>query len=97
MTFHFAPERGDWRVADIEVAGLMSVVFCGDGKSIVSAGKDGTIRVWKAADGSERARFAHDGATTAAVSPDGCTIASGSADTSILLWDVTPLELGARK
>src|SRR5262249_27849402 len=47
-------------------------VFRPDGKSIVSAGTDGTLRVWDVATGKELLKVSHGSAVNdVAVSPDG--------------------------
>ena len=76
-----------------------AVVFAPDGRSVVSASRDRTIKVWDIDGGREmRTLIGHDDWVNAlAVSPDGAMIASGSGrqtipaptrkDNTIRLWD----------
>jgi WD40 repeat protein len=70
-----------------------------DGKQIVSAGLDRTLKLWDAAEGKLVREFKafkekdfvkghRDGVFCVAFSPDGKTLASGSSDRSIKLWKV---------
>jgi WD40 repeat protein len=65
------------------------LTFSKDGKLLVSAGGDGTVRIWNGENGSS-VRTLTVGATTyaVAISPDGKQIASGSFDGQVRLWDV---------
>jgi RNA polymerase sigma factor (sigma-70 family) len=77
------------------------VTFTPDGKNLVTAGADQTVRLWNAADGHERRRFdmpetAKDLATPlrlqgglflTTLSPDGKLLASARQD-SVFLWEV---------
>jgi len=71
------------------------LAFSRDGRLLVSASDDGSVRVWNVATGEEQARcLGHQAAVVAvAISPDGQTIASASGDGSVKLWDpITGLE-----
>jgi WD40 repeat protein len=60
------------------------------GRYVVSAARDGLVRLWSLADGSPvRDLAGHRGDVQAAVfSPDGRQIASGALDFKAILWDV---------
>jgi WD40 repeat protein len=67
-----------------------AVDYSSDGKSIISGGVDGTIRLWDLTSAREAMKFeGHTGCITdVSFSPDGRTIASISLDGTIRLWDV---------
>lgn len=73
---------------------VFSVAVTPDGRRIVSASQDGTVKLWDLATGGLLRSFeGHKGAINAvAVTPDGRRIVSGGADRAIKLWD---LETGA--
>jgi hypothetical protein len=60
-----------------------------DGTWIVSASKDGTLRIWDVATGTKRATLAGltGGAWDCAVSPDGTSVVSASHDGTLRIWD----------
>ena len=76
---------------------ILSVSFSPDGNTIASGGGflDGTLRVWDVHIGRlQRTLKGHAAGSvlnSVAFSPDGNTIASGSSDSTILLWDVSPV------
>ena len=61
-----------------------------DGRSLISASSDGTVRVWEAATGLQRTCFPMGlGKIVAAdVSPDGTVAAVGGATGEIVVWDL---------
>jgi WD40 repeat protein len=65
-----------------------SVVFSADGCRALSAGKDGTVRLWDVATGEELLRAeGHAGAVhAAALSRDGKYALSGGEDGTVRLW-----------
>ncbi|MFL5240710.1 MAG: protein kinase domain-containing protein [Gemmataceae bacterium] len=71
---------------------IYSITFAGDGKTLVSAGHDRTVRVWDAATGQERNCLAHSGPVYAvAAAPDGTTLAAMTTET-VWVWDVASPE-----
>ena len=69
---------------------VYSVAWTPDGKGIVTAGFDNTVRLWDAATRKEIKAFkGHEGLVlSVAVSPDGKPILSGSLDKTAKAWDM---------
>jgi RNA polymerase sigma factor (sigma-70 family) len=69
---------------------VVGVDLAPDGRTALSAGLDGTVRLWDLERGEEVRRFdGHDGGVvTVAVSPDGRTALSGGQDGTLRVWDV---------
>ncbi len=76
--------------------GVFSVAISTDGKTIVSGGEDGTVRLW---DNSGKAIGkpikAHQGwVNSVAISTDGQTIVSGGSDWTVRLWEHSGKAIG---
>ncbi|MFZ2518861.1 MAG: hypothetical protein WA089_09190, partial [Anaerolineae bacterium] len=76
-------------------AGVRSAAYSPDGKRIVSASADQSVRIWDGETGDLlRTLEGHTGSVwSAAYSPDGSRIVSASADQSVRIWVSTIEEL----
>ncbi len=70
--------------------GIIGLSFSRDGKTLVSAGADGNIKIWNAATGNvQRTLSGHTNALYKAIfSPNEKLLASSSRDTTVRIWDV---------
>ena len=72
-----------------------SVTYSPNGRTLASADKDGTVRLWDANTGQSIAIFAGhtDWVTSVAYSPNGDTLVSGGRDNTVRLWDANTGQL----
>jgi WD40 repeat protein len=88
VTSFRAHARGRTWGSESNVTGL---VFRRDGRTLLSAGLDGSIRGWDARSGKPIGRLlrGHEGGVGAlALAPDGQALASGGVDERIAIWDL---------
>ncbi|NES92202.1 WD40 repeat domain-containing protein, partial [Okeania sp. SIO2B9] len=73
---------------------VMSVAFSPDGKTIASASRDNTVKLWNLQGKELQTLSGHDDSVNGvAFSPDGKIIASASSDNTVKLWNLQGKEL----
>lgn len=69
---------------------MRSAVFSPDGLQVLTAGRDGTVRLWNTKDGQEVRCYRTGGKEViqAAFSPDGRRVFASCVDKTVRIWDV---------
>jgi WD40 repeat protein len=83
--------REKLRSPEAHEGGVSVVRYTPDGRAILTAGDDGTVRQWDATTARQLRVFRHDGRVCQlAVSPDGASLATAvrGPDTCVTVWDV---------
>jgi WD40 repeat protein len=69
--------------------GVNAVAISSDGSLIVSAGSDGTLKLWNKENGQERFSLRLEGVNAVAFSPDGTKIITASFDKMVKVWEAS--------
>ena len=79
------------RAGSVHPGGVIGVLFTPDGERLVTAGTDGTARLWDAGTGELlRVISDHTGEIYIALSPDGQRLLTAGYDGWVKVWDVEP-------
>ncbi|MCC6234334.1 MAG: hypothetical protein IT580_16950, partial [Verrucomicrobiales bacterium] len=68
---------------------ILDAAFYDEGRSVVTAAEDGTVRLWDPSQGTERLQVEHPGVTSAQVGLHGTRLLTLAAGGDALLWDTT--------
>jgi WD40 repeat protein/serine/threonine protein kinase len=76
---------------DGHVGRVFTARFVAGGHEILTAGRDGTVRLWNAVTGSPRQSFRGDShfLADAALAPDGSVVVAGGSDGFLRFWDAS--------
>ena len=78
------------RAGSVHPGGVIAVLFTPDGKRLVTAGADGTARLWDAETGqSLQVMAGHTNEVYIALSPDGQRLVTAGYDGFVKLWDIS--------
>lgn len=79
------------RAGSVHPGGVIGVLFTPDGKRLVTAGADGTARLWDAGTGQAlRVIAGHTDEIYIALSPNGQRLLTAGYDGWVKVWDITP-------
>jgi len=73
-------------------APLTAITFSGDGRSIVSAARDETVKIWRAEDGDLVRTIPLDTGAATSLALSGSRLLTGHADGRVALWDIDRAE-----
>jgi WD40 repeat protein len=75
--------------------GVTDAAFSPDGRSVVTASEDGTVRIWDVSTGTERSKLPHDAyVSSARYSPDGTLLVTATRNGSAQIWKVAAAQKG---
>ena len=76
---------------DGHVGRVFNARFVAGGREILTAGRDGTVRLWNASTGSPRQSFQGDShfLADATLAPDGSMVVAGGSDGFLRFWDAS--------